>query len=71
MKKQQLQQRKLSLSKKRITTLNPRQLQRAAGGETDSACQLTKDKTLCEGNTNQYGCTTHSLGIACTVIFCV
>ncbi|WP_118975281.1 class I lanthipeptide [Taibaiella koreensis] len=71
MKKQHLSQRKLSLNKKMIAPLHPGQQLRAAGGATDSACQLTKDKTLCQGNTDQYGCTTHSLGIACTVIFCV
>lgn len=72
MKKQSVfQSRKLSLHKKVIAPLMQEQQHAVAGGASEGTCQLTKDRTLCQGNTDQYGCTTHSLGIACTVIFCV
>ena len=71
MKKQKLNLgKKLFLNKETIAGLNTRQQNAIAGGATEG-CMVTKIPDLCGGNTAQYGCTTHSLGIACTVIFCV
>lgn len=71
MKKQKITLgKKLFLNKETIAALSDRQQQAVAGGATER-CMITKIPDLCGGNTAQYGCTTHSLGIACTVIFCV
>lgn len=70
MKKQKLNlSRKLFLNKETIAQLDTQAQNVIVGGATER-CMVTKIPDLCGGNTAQYGCTTHSLGIACTVIFC-
>jgi hypothetical protein len=72
MKKQKLNLgKKLFLNKEIIAGLNARQQNAIAGGATEGGCLVTQIPNLCNGKTVEYGCTTHSLGIACTVIFCV